>query len=152
MSDIPVSHAFSPICVSAYKVATNARFDRITLAILAIYTGKLRMDKIESDHIRREMINPIFFITCRKSRTTIQDIIIPGECCVKPSSAIPVKSRNLILLFSLCFIAIIIPVVTASGLQEVGAHANGPSFDPGYQMDTCPQGSDKCELTGKTLI
>ena len=60
MSDIPVSHAFSPICVSAYKVATNARFDRITLAILAIYTGKLRMDKIESDHIRPEMINPNF--------------------------------------------------------------------------------------------
>jgi len=58
---------------------------------------------------------------------------------VKPSSAIPVKSRNLSLLFSLCFIAIIIPVVTASGLQEVGAHANGPSFDPGYQMDTYPQ-------------
>jgi hypothetical protein len=40
--------------------SSNARFDRITLAILAIYTGKPRTDKIESDHIRREMINPHF--------------------------------------------------------------------------------------------
>jgi hypothetical protein len=34
--------------------SSNARFDRITLAILAIYTGKPQTDKIESDHIRRE--------------------------------------------------------------------------------------------------
>ncbi len=40
-----------------------------------------------------------------------------------------IKSRSLILLIALCFIAFVIPGVTAAGLQTVGTLTNGPSFD-----------------------